>query len=296
MGDMMASKGLSLGDISGFLQFAKLAGGGIVITDFSVLFSTAKSLLLSTGQLTPVVAAQLDLAEAALKANPGLLEIGKGTFVATIDAIVAKYPPTTLLSDIPELGGTITPPIGGGGVVAPTPVTTTVPSSVIYSFLNGGLLPNAEKLASLADFAKIQFDAYKAAGVARAEIGPYEALGRGFADTVQFKTKYGTQNTGDFVTSAYKEVFERAATGAQVDHFKGQVSYFESLYKTAGMATVVASLLAKGAILGQMLGFAALDEASLHPYIAAATKGLGVTSSKFESSPDIHDAPVYDLV
>lgn len=257
--------GLTLGTVKGYLEFAKLAGGGLVV-DFSTLFKQVKSILSSTGQLTVELSASLDLAEATLKAHPELFEVGKATFVSSIDALLAKYPATTLLSDIPELGGGATP--GSSG-----PATTTAPSAIVFSFFNG-TTPTAEKLASLAEFAKSQFEAYKASGVARAEIGPYEALGRGFAETISFDTKYGKLSLPEFVKTAYRDVFERAATGAQETHFSAQVSYFQNLYVGAGMEVSAASALAKGAVVGQMLGFAVLDEAGKHPYLDGIVKAL----------------------
>jgi hypothetical protein len=263
----MAGKGPTLDDIKGFLQFAKMAGGSLIV-DFDSLFAAVKTQLKSLGFLTAEVSANIDLALAELKANPGLFDIGKATFVASLDQLLAKYPGNTLLSDIPEFGG---------GVAA-APGVTTIPSSVVFSFFNA-TAPDAAKLTALADFAKGQFEAYKNAGVARAEIGPYEALGRGFAETITFDTKYGKLTVADFVTKAYKDIFERTATSSQLSHFQNQVSYFENLYKTAGMAAAAAALLAKGAVAGQMLGFAVLDEASQHPYITTATKGLAMSST-----------------
>jgi len=283
----MAGKGLTLNDMKGFLQFAKAAGGSLVV-DFDSLFATIKIQLKSLGALTPEISANIDLAFAELKANPGLFDIGKATFVASLDQLLAKYPGTTLLSDIPEFGG------GGSSPnpVAPAAVTT-VPSSVVFSFFNA-TAPDAAKLNALADFAKGQFEAYKNAGVARAEIGPYEALGRGFAETISFDTKYGKLNLTDFVTKAYKDIFERTATNSQVSHFQNQVSYFETLYKTAGMTAAAAAVLAKGAVAGQMLGFAVLDEAAQHPYITAATKGLpqSATAASFSAI----EPQQYDLI
>jgi hypothetical protein len=268
----MTAAGMTLGDIKGFLEFAKAAGGSLIV-DFDALFGQIRSLLQATGQMTPEIRANLDLAEAELKANPALFDIGKATFVASVDELLAKYPASTLLSDIPEFNGGSTP-----GPVPVAPGVSTVPSSVVFSFFNSSP-PTAEKLASLAEFSKAQFEAYKAAGVARPELGPYEALGRSFAETIQFDTKYGKLGIAEFVTTAYRDVFERAASTVQADHFKGQISYFEALYKSVGMNTATATLLAKGAVTGQMLGFAALDEASKHPYIVNATKGLAMSAS-----------------
>lgn len=268
----MAGSGLTLGTLKGFIDFAKAAGGALIV-DFDALFGQIESLLQATGRLTPDIRANLEIAEAELKANPGLFEIGKATFVASLDALLAKYPASTLLSDIPEFGGGSTP-----GPVPVAPGVSTIPSAVIFSFFNA-IAPTAEKLAQLAEFSKSQFEAYKAAGVARPELGPYEALGRSFAETIQFDTKYGKLALSEFVSTAYRDIFERSASSAQGNHFQSQVSYFEALYKSVGMSDATAFLLAKGAVAGQMLGHAALDEASQHSYITSATKGLALSAS-----------------
>lgn len=267
----MAATGLTLGDIKGFVEFAKAAGGS-VIADFDALFGQIRSLLDATGQMTPEIRANLDLAEAQLKANPALFDIGKASFVASLDELLAKYPATTLLSDIPEFGGGSTP-----GPAPVAPAVSTIPSAVIFSFFNAAA-PTAEKLAQLAEFSKSQYEYYKSTGVARPELGPYEALGRSFAETIQFDTKYGKLGMTEFVTTAYRDIFERAASTAQADHFKSQVNYFEELYKSVGMGAATAFLLAKGAVAGQMLGHAALDEGSKHPYIVDASKGLAMSA------------------
>jgi hypothetical protein len=283
----MAGSGLTLGSIKGYVEFAKVAGGSLIV-DFDALFSQIRSLLQSMGQLTPELRANLDIAEAELKANPGLFDIGKASFVASLDELLAKYPASTLLSDIPEFNGGSTP--------EPAPVApsvSTIPSAVIFSFFNA-TAPTADKLAQLAEFSKSQYEYYKSTGVARPELGPYEALGKAFAETIQFETKYGKLGLSDFVTTAYRDIFERGATSTQSDHFKSQVSYFEELYKSVGISAATAFMLAKGAVTGQMLGHAALDEASKHPYIVDASKGLALSASS--SAFGAIEPQAYDFV
>ena len=73
-------------------------------------------------------------------------------------------------------------------------------------------------------------------------------------------------------------MFERPANASQSSHFAGQVGYFQSLYLGAGIEATKATMLAKGAAIGQMLGFAALDEAGKHPYLDALVNGLPNTA------------------
>ncbi len=181
---------------------------------------------------------------------------GQGLFVIENDAV-----------------GTATP-------VIRAPAFSTLPSAVVHRFFNQGASPNAEKSAALSDFSFGQFLAYKQTGVARPELGPYEALGRAFAETIDFQNNYGSLTSAALVERAYKEVFERPATPGQQGHFQSQVAYFERIYGEAGMAASTASLLAKGAVIGQMLGFAAFDETSQHAYISAARTSIGLTPSE----------------
>jgi hypothetical protein len=56
---------------------------------------------------------------------------------------------------------------------------------------------------------------------------------------------------------------------AQISHFQRQIDYFSNLYTGVGIATDIAHVRAKGAALGQMLGFAA--EETENDYVDAAT-------------------------
>lgn len=107
----MATTSMTIGDLKGFIDLSKSMVGGLVITDFDSLFNKIEELLKSFNQWTPEIGANLDLARQELKANPQLFEIGKAEFVASVDALLAKYPANTLLSDIPEFADGNT---GGG--------------------------------------------------------------------------------------------------------------------------------------------------------------------------------------
>lgn len=94
--------GMTIGDIAGFIKIAKSGVLGINIRDFGEFFDKIESLLKSSNQWTDDLAAKLSLAEQQLTANPELFDVGKQTFVDSIDALLKKYPADTLLSDIPE--------------------------------------------------------------------------------------------------------------------------------------------------------------------------------------------------
>ncbi|WEJ59171.1 DUF4214 domain-containing protein [Devosia sp. FJ2-5-3] len=106
----MATQTMTIGDLKGFIDLSKSMVGGLTITSFDALFNKIEELLRSFNQWTPELEANLKLARAELNANPQLFEMGKAEFISSVDALLAKYPPSTLLSDIPELGGA-----GGGG-------------------------------------------------------------------------------------------------------------------------------------------------------------------------------------
>ncbi|PWE56093.1 hypothetical protein DEM27_11685 [Metarhizobium album] len=106
---------MTIGDLAGFIQLAKSGVAGLNITDFGALFDKVEQLLKAYGQLTPEIESNLDLARQELEKNPHLFEIGKAEFVNSVDALLAKYPSTTLIKDIPEFNT--------GGPVDPGPAT-----------------------------------------------------------------------------------------------------------------------------------------------------------------------------
>ena len=175
---------------------------------------------------------------------------------------------------------------GGGGGGTPNPTTPTpnptdandyngqIPALIVANFVNGGTPATAAKLADLAAFAKLQYVAYQNQGVADPGLGPYEALGRGFAETAAFQTKYGAQSESVFISTSYKAVFGFDATVSQQKHFQDQIDYFEMIYVKANLSESQAEILAKGAVLGQMLGVATLQGPSTHPYLLEATNFL----------------------
>lgn len=116
----MATQTMTIGDLKGLLDLSKSMVGGLTITNFDDLFNKIEELLRSFNQWTPEIESNLALAEAELKANPQLFDIGKAEFIASVDALLAKYPASTLLSDIPEFGNG-----EGGGGTTTDPVVTT---------------------------------------------------------------------------------------------------------------------------------------------------------------------------
>jgi hypothetical protein len=140
---------------------------------------------------------------------------------------------------------------------------TALPAVVMTAIL-GKERPTEAHLSDLIDFTASQLAAYQEMGVARPELGPYEALGVGFSETEAFRLSYAGLDDEAFSQSAYALVFSRAPTQAQLDHFTAQIAYFEGIYQGAGLGAAEADVRAKGAAIGQMIGHAVLDEPALH--------------------------------
>lgn len=146
---------------------------------------------------------------------------------------------------------------------------STVPALLMAGLVNGQV-PSSDKLDALTTFAQQQYDYYaNVLGSSFAQLGPYEALGKAFAASgTAFSAKYGSGTDAAFVAKAYADVFGHQANGAQQAALQAQVSYFENLYKGAGMGAAQADLQARGAVYGQIVGYAAYDSAE--PYHAKA--------------------------
>lgn len=148
---------------------------------------------------------------------------------------------------------------------------STVPALLVADFIEG-VTPLSARLDSLTAFAQAQYDSYLRSGVMDARLGPYEALGLGFSGTIQFKEAFGAGTDATYIDDAYSSAFRIAPSDAQLTHFLEQDSYFEARYLAAGLEAAEAALQARGAVFGQILGFAALAADS--PYQAAAAAFL----------------------
>lgn len=146
--------------------------------------------------------------------------------------------------------------------------SATIPALVVTNFFNNAT-PQLAKLADLSAFAQVQFSYYSSLGVGKPLLGPYEAIGRAFAEEPSFQTKYGSLGN-NFIATAYQDVFGRAATTEQVAHFQAQIDYFVSIYVGAGIPPANALSYAQGAVIGQMLGHAVTEGGSVFDYAGAA--------------------------
>lgn len=137
------------------------------------------------------------------------------------------------------------------------PATSAYPAAAISQVITGAD-PTSAQMDVRAKAAQGAYDYYaNVLKVARPELGPYESLGVSFSSLAEFQAKYGV-STGDdasFIAKTYQSVFLRAATDAQQKHFADQISYFSGLYQGAGISADVALMQARGAVVGQMVGF-----------------------------------------
>ena len=140
---------------------------------------------------------------------------------------------------------------------------TTIPALIVTDFILG-LTPTSAKLQSLAEFALTQYNSYAAAGVSDPSIGPFEALGLGLSKTPELSANFGSGSDTSFVLSTYREAFDRDANISQVVHFQSQLTYFKELYLGVGIDLTAATLGARGAVVGQMLGFAAAESGNAY--------------------------------
>jgi hypothetical protein len=132
---------------------------------------------------------------------------------------------------------------------------TTIPSLIVPDFVNG-ITPTSSHLDALTAFSQAQYNYYFSRGVLDPSIAAYEAIGMGLAETAPFGTRFGGGTDQAFITSTYQSAFGRAPLTSQVTHFQNQLDYFEGLYLSAGITSSVAVARARGAVVGQMLGFA----------------------------------------
>jgi hypothetical protein len=136
---------------------------------------------------------------------------------------------------------------------------STVPALLVAGVVTG-TIPTSEKLDALSAFAQSQYDYYaNVLGSASPQLGPYEALGRAFGSTSEFQARYASGTDVGFVSQAYQDIFGSPASSAAHAALSTQLSYFEALYKGSGYSEQQAEVQARGAVFGQILGYAASD-------------------------------------
>ncbi len=192
-----------------------------------------------------------------------------------------------------DLNATVAAAIAATGVSVDTYVaqqlpqvaSTTQAAVAISSFITG-LAPTSTKLDELKVEADKQVASYTALGVANPALGAFEAFGRSFATdtttTAGFNTKYGTLSNADFVGVVYAQVYGTQPSAGALANLTGQLTYFTDLFTANGVAN--AALAAKGAVLGQIVGYAFTSSASANSTLDDQVSALLTSAAKGDTA------------
>lgn len=167
----------------------------------------------------------------------------------------------------------------------PQVASTTQAAVAIASFVTG-TTPTSDKLDALKVAADAQVASYTQLGSANPSLGAYEAFGRSFATdtttTAGFNTKYGALSTADFITLVYAQVYGTTPSAGAAANLTAQINYFTNLYTANGVAN--AALAAKGAVLGQIVGYAFTSSASANSTLDNQVASLLTSAAKGDTS------------
>lgn len=141
--------------------------------------------------------------------------------------------------------------------------STTGAAVAIASFITG-VTPTSDKLTALKVEADKQVASYTALKVGNPALGAFEAFGKGFAADAStgFAAKYGALSTADFINTVYTQVYATTPSAGAFANLSSQITYFTNLYISAGISATDAALQAKGAVLGQIVGYAFISDAA----------------------------------
>jgi hypothetical protein len=130
----------------------------------------------------------------------------------------------------------------------------TSPALIVSNYIEG-VVPASAIVDSRAWYCQQQHDAYLSAGQ-NAALGPYEALGAAFGAEASFAVKVAGRTLSQVIGDVYVHAFLTLPSSAAETNLVNQYNYFYALYTGAGMSASVADLRAKGAVVGQILGYA----------------------------------------
>lgn len=188
--------------------------------------------------------------------------------MATIDDVTATYFAITRSEINPTVAQATADAIDGGTYslsqyeesLINGSVTTTQAALALSAFITGAV-PSEEQFNNLTAFATTQFNYYtNTLQSSNAQLGAYEALGAAYATdattSADFAARYGLLSPTDFVNSVYSAIFGAVPSAGAAANLVSQVNYFIGIYTAAGISADVAALQAKGAVLGQIMGYA----------------------------------------
>lgn len=162
-------------------------------------------------------------------------------------------------------------------------VTSTTQAAVAITAFISGVAPSTEKLDALKVEADKQLASYAKLGVANPALGAFEAFGKSFASdpSTDFAKTYEALSPADFVQTVYTKIFGAPPSAAAAANLNGQIAYFTNIYTAANIKAADAALQAKGAVLGQMVGYAFTTDSKavatldnqVATFLTAAAKG-----------------------
>ena len=192
-----------------------------------------------------------------------------------------------------DLNATVASAIAGTGISLdayiaqqlPQVASTTQASVAIAAFITG-TTPTSDKLDALTVDANKQVASYTAMGSANPQLGAFEAFGRAFATDsttgAAFNTKYGSLSTADFISVVYAQVYGTQPNAAQLASLQGQIDYFTKLYAANNVPN--GAVAAKGAVLGQIVGYAFTSSASANSLLDNQVQTVLTSAAKGDTT------------
>lgn len=163
---------------------------------------------------------------------------------------------------------------------------STTQAAVAISAFVTGLVPTSAHLDALTADAVNQVASYTKMGSSHPELGAFEAFGKAFAADAStgFAAKYGALSSADFINAVYASVFGANPSAAAFASLQGQIDYFVKLYTTNGFTAADAALQAKGAVMGQIVGYAFTSSASANSNFDNQVAGALAAAAKGDAS------------
>ncbi len=192
-----------------------------------------------------------------------------------------------------DLNATVAAAVAGTGISVdayiaqqlPQVATTTQASVAIAAFVTG-LTPTSDKLDALTVDANKQVASYTAMGSSNPQLGAFEAFGRAFATDsttgATFTSKYGALSNTDFISVVYAQVYGTQPNAAQLASLQGQIDYFTKLYAANNVPN--GAIAAKGAVLGQIVGYAFTSSASANAILDNQVQSMLTSAAKGDTS------------
>lgn len=128
---------------------------------------------------------------------------------------------------------------------------STKPALIVINYFEGAV-PTSSRLDVLSAFCLTQYGFYASYGVANPEIGCYEGLGAAMANEPSLAALISGKTLDQVIINTYTAALGYAPSQVQIDHFKGQWTYYFGLYVQSSSAAD-SSNKAYGAVIGQIL-------------------------------------------